>query len=162
MLLRIYKKNNINSLEDIDNIININKIIKQINSGIDDIITQIKIQRYLNLIKKTKNNLSEVYTEQTELIYENDDYIIVSYKKIIQQNELFPNLKVYNYDKNIEYYEIDIKKDKIDKINKIKLIKEVITFLEIDLDDELYDDFIKSYSIKTLLDQIKQQILNHI
>ena len=125
------------------------------------------IKRYLNLIKTTYNNTIEVYTEQTELLYENNEYIIVSYKKIIQSNELFPNLKVYDYDKNVEYNEVEIDKkidknkidkNKIDKkIDKIKLIKELITFIEIDLDD----NFKESYSIKTLLDQIKQQILNH-
>lgn len=146
--IRIYKRNN-NILTDIN------------KEKYNDIINnkQIKIQRYLNLIKKTVENVIEVYTEQTELLYENDDYIVVEYKKILQDNELFPNLKVYEYDKNIEYNETNIKIEEINNINnikKIKLIKELITFLEI----ELNDDFKESYSIKTLLDQIKQQILN--
>ena len=42
-------------------------------------------------------------------------------------------------------------------INQLIVINESINFLEI----ELNDDFKESYSIKTLLDQIKQQILNH-
>lgn len=146
--IRIYKRNN-NILTDIN------------KEKYNDIINnkQIKIQRYLNLIKKTVENVIEVYTEQTELLYENDDYIVVEYKKILQDNELFPNLKVYEYDKNIEYNETNIKIEKINNINnikKIKLIKELITFLEI----ELNDNFKESYLIKTLLDQIKQQILN--
>ena len=140
MVLRIYKKNN-NLLVD---------IIDRVNGEL------IQIQRYLNLIKKTKNNITEVYTEHTELLYENDDYIIVDYKIIIHPNDFFPNLKVYEYDKNIEYNEINLIVD-IKQIKKIKIIQESITFLEI----EFIDNFTESYSIKTLLDQIKQQILDH-
>jgi len=145
MIYRIYKINN-NTLID---------IIEQENNKVKR--ETIRIQRYLNLIKKTINNITEVYTEQTELLYESDNYIIVSYKKILQQNELFPNLKVYSYDKNIDYCETNLNIDKIKQIDKIKLIKESINFLEIELDN----NFKESYSIETLLDQIKQQILDH-
>ena len=153
MILRIYKKNNINRLIDITNQI---EQIEQIDNK------TIIIQRYLNLIKKTENDISEVYTEQTELLYENKDYIVVSYKKILQQNNLFPNLKVYSYDKNIKYCETIVNIDTVTdiQINKIKLIKESIQFLEIELNDD-NDNFRESYSIETLLNQIKQQILDH-
>lgn len=146
MIIRIYKRNH-------ENLVDINYNHKKQ-------IEIIKIQRYLNLIKKIKNNKIEVYTEQTELLYENDDYIIVSYKKILHNNELFPNLKVYLYDKNIDYWETTINVDEnvnVKLVEKIKLINESINFLEI----ELNDDFKESYSIKTLLGQIEQQILNH-
>ena len=142
-MIRIYKRNH-------ENLVDINYNHKKQ-------IEIIKIQRYLNLIKKIKNNTTEVYTEQTKLLYENDDYIVVLYKKTLHDNDLFPNLKVYSYDKNIDYLEVNIKIEKINKIDKVKLIKESINFLEIELDD----NFKESYSIKTLLDQIEQQILNH-
>jgi len=149
MIIRIYKRNH-EKLVDID----YNQKVQK------NQIEQIKIQRYLNLIKKIKNNTTEVYTEETELLYDDDDYIIVSYKKTLHNNELFPNLKVYSYDKNIDYWEVNIKIEKINEINeikKIKLINESIKFLEI----ELNDNFRESYSVETLLDQIKQQILKN-
>jgi hypothetical protein len=148
MILRIYKKNN----NVLMNIINNTKNITNKET--------IKMQRYLNLIKEIKNNTTEVYTEQTELLYENDEYIVILYIKNNHENELFPNLKVYSYDKNIDYWEININVKQIEKIKleEIKIKNGSINFLEI----KLNDDFKELDSIKILLDQIKQQILNHI
>jgi hypothetical protein len=151
MILRIYKRN-INNKNELINIKTTNH--NTLNKN---------IKRYLNLIKESYNNKIEVYTEHYNLLYESNEYIIVSYNKIVQDNDLFPNLKEYSYDKNINYQETKInnQETKINnqetKINNIKLIKEIITFLEIDLND----NFIESYTIETLLDQIKLQILNH-
>lgn len=146
MILRIYKKNinNKNELIDID-IDNVNGVINQKN-----------IKRYLNLIKATHDNTIEVYTEHYNLLYENDDYVIVSYEKILQHLNTFPNLKSYDYDKNINICSTLINSN-INQINQITLIRESITFLEIIVNDEIKE----SYLIETLLNQIKQQILNH-
>ena len=149
MIFRIYKRNK-NKLVDI---IDINGKTNQTNQT-----NQTNIKRYLNLIKKTSSNKVEVYTEHTELILEFDDYIIVTYKKIKYDLDYFPNLKLYEYDKDINLVNIQINKlQQINKINKVNIIKEFVTFIELDVDDT----FRESYSIETLLDQIKQQILNH-
>lgn len=145
--IRIYKRNN-NTLIDID-------INTQTNNN-KRTINKKNIKKYLNLTQLTFQDTIEVFTEHTELLYENDDYVIVEYKKIIQPKDFFPNLKVYSYDNDIEHNETNLIVD-IKQINKIKLINESIKFLEI----KLNDNFKESYSIKTLLDQIKQQILDH-
>jgi hypothetical protein len=146
MILRIYKRNtnNKNELTDIDIDIDI------VNRGTNEKTNQKNIKRYLNLIKATYDNKIEVYTEHYDLLYEDNEYIVVSYEKILQDLNTFPNLKTYDYDKNINNCCTIIN-------NEIKLIKESIMFLEILVDDKIKE----SYLIKTLLDQIKQQILNH-
>jgi type III secretory pathway component EscR len=119
--IRIYKRKQ-NELIDITSIVNITEKTEKI---------EINIKRYLNLIQET--NLKEIksvnlegkktYTEHFNLLYENDTYIVIEYKQIIQSDELFPNLKSYDYNK-----------DKVIKIKdktNYKIIKDEITFIEI-------------------------------
>ena len=124
--IRIYKRKQ-NELIDITSIVNITEKI------------EINMKRYLNLIQEvnleTKKQINletkktdkfrnkKTYTEHFNLLYKNDTYIVIEYKQVIQSDELFPNLKSYDYNK-----------DKVIKIKEkinYKIIKDEITFIEI-------------------------------
>ena len=101
--IRIYKRKQ-NELIDITSIVNITEKI------------EINMKRYLNLIQEvnleTKKQINletkktdkfrnkKTYTEHFNLLYKNDTYIVIEYKQVIQSDELFPNLKSYDYNKD--------------------------------------------------------------
>jgi hypothetical protein len=121
--LRIYKRKQ-NQLID----------IAEINNNSTKI--EINMKRYQNLIQEKYLETNETnetnktyktyktYTEHYNIVFENDSYIVIEYKQILQSNELFPNLKSYDYDKN-KIILVD------EKSKETKIIKDIITFIEL-------------------------------
>jgi len=116
--IRIYHKSK-------NQLININKANKINKSN----KANIKIKRLYNnliqIIEKTNNSIIkiETYTEKYTLIYEDINFIVFEYNKKIQENNTFPNLKVYDNEIEIENIEYEITPG-------IYLKNEDVTFIE--------------------------------
>ena len=132
--IRIYKRKQ-NELIDITSIVNITEKIEINMKRYLNLIQEVNLEtkKQINLETKKQINLEtkktdkfrnkKTYTEHFNLLYKNDTYIVIEYKQVIQSDELFPNLKSYDYNK-----------DKVIKIKEkinYKIIKDEITFIEI-------------------------------